>query len=139
MSCVPLFCVSLSLKSETLEFFRIEHDYYRDHCYRHSFDQQSISVLYSLSYQFHCSSFTSMIAAMGGLLLVYTFCSCCINHNTRNFDVVLLFWSFFFIIIYTNGRKSKMARAFRISFGFFFRSKKHHSCDNSSAGRVEVW
>jgi hypothetical protein len=43
-----------------------------------SFDQQSISVLYSLSYQFHCSRshtprLLDMIAAMGGFLLFYDF------------------------------------------------------------------
>ncbi len=65
------------------------------------FDQQTISVLFSMSYQFHYSQshtlrLLSMTAAMGGFLLFYNYFCCYINHNIRKFDVVLLFWSFFF-------------------------------------------
>lgn len=90
------------MKSETLEFFRMEHDLLPPLLS----DQQSISVLYSLSYQFHyywshTLRLLSMIAAMG-VSFSFTIYCCCINHN---FDVVLLFWSFFLSCMLMEGNR----------------------------------
>jgi hypothetical protein len=119
MSYIPLslFFLSLSLKSETLEFLRMEHDYYRDH-YHRSFwswiDKCLIFAVISISLQsIAYTSFTFYDSGNGwfpSLLLV---------ELTTTLETLMWYYCFdLSFFMYVNGRKSKVTRAFRISFEF---------------------